>query len=155
MAAMILHIQNKVEAARARYEKVMEVDPQAAVAANNLAWLYAEGGGNLDLALQLAQTAKARLPGNPEVNDTLGWIYYRKGLPELAIPLLRQSVAAAPANPAYHHHLGLAYSKTGDDASARDSLDRALTLHPSPADAVDIKAALAALGPMRPERDGI
>jgi tetratricopeptide (TPR) repeat protein len=139
-------MQNKLEAARARYEKVMEIDPQAAVAANNLAWLYAEGGGNLDLALQLAQTAKTKLPTNPEVNDTLGWIYYRKNLPELAIPLLRESVAAEPANPVYHYHLGLAYSKKGDHASARDSFDRALKSQPSPKDAVDIRASLETLG---------
>jgi tetratricopeptide (TPR) repeat protein len=146
MAAMILHMQNKVVEARARYEKVMEVDPQAAVAANNLAWLYAEGGGNLDLALQLAQTAKAKLPTSPEVNDTLGWIYYKKNLPELAIPLLQESVAAAPANPVFHYHLGLAYSKKGDEASARHSLDRALKSQPSPKDAVDIRASLETLG---------
>jgi tetratricopeptide (TPR) repeat protein len=146
MAAMILHMQNKVDEARARYERVMEIDPQAAVAANNLAWLYAEGGGNLDLALQLAQTAKAKLPTNAEVNDTLGWIYYKKNLPELAIPLLRESVAAAPENPVYHYHLGLAYSKKGDDASARHSLDRALKAQPSPKDAVDIRASLETLG---------
>ena len=49
------------------------------MAANNLAFLYADEGGNLDLALQLAQTAKQHLPNSAEVDDTLGWVYYKKG----------------------------------------------------------------------------
>lgn len=33
--------------------------------------IYTEHGGNLDVALQLARTAKQILPDQPEVNDTL------------------------------------------------------------------------------------
>jgi Flp pilus assembly protein TadD len=145
MAAIILHMQDKPEEARSRYEKVLEVDPQAAVAANNLAWLYAEGGHNLDVALQLAQTAKAKLPDHPDVNDTLGWIYYKKELATLAIKPLQESIAAAPTNSTYHYHLGLAYAKAGDISNARRSFDRALK-HGPPADsASEIRSALAAL----------
>ena len=50
------------------------------VAANNLAWMFAETGENLDMALQLAQAATRRVPEQPEIQDTLGWIYYKKGL---------------------------------------------------------------------------
>jgi tetratricopeptide (TPR) repeat protein len=145
MAAMITHMQNKSEEARSRYEKIIEFDPQAAVAANNLAWLYAEGGHNLDVALQLAQTAKAKLPDHPDVNDTLGWIYYKKDLASLAIKPLQESIAAAPTNPTYHYHLGLAYAKAGDIPNARRSLDRALKHQPTAASASEIRSVLAAL----------
>src|SRR4029453_10479330 len=89
VVGMLLDMQNKTSEARAKYERALEIDPRAAVAANNLAWIYAETGGNLDTALQLAQTAKSQLPDVPEVNDTLGWIYHKKGLCSLAVgPLL-------------------------------------------------------------------
>ena len=75
MAALILQAQGKDEEARRRYERLVEANPRAAVASNNLAWMYASRGEQLDRALQLAQAAKAELPDHPEVNDTLGFVY--------------------------------------------------------------------------------
>ena len=69
----------------ARFERVIGLDPDAPVAANNSAWMYAESGGNLDVALQLAQTAQRGLPESAEVSNTLGFIYYKKNLLTLAI----------------------------------------------------------------------
>ena len=63
--------QKKDAEAKVKYEKVLSLNSHAGVAANNLAWIYAASDGNLDMALQLAQTAKAQLPDRPEVNDTL------------------------------------------------------------------------------------
>jgi Flp pilus assembly protein TadD len=85
-----------------------------------------DSGGDLDAALQLAQTAKRKLPDSPEVNDTLGLIYYRKNLPAMAIPPLKLSVEKDAANPEYQYHLGMAYAKNGDEALARQALQRAL-----------------------------
>jgi tetratricopeptide (TPR) repeat protein len=142
---MILQLQNKPAEAQARYEKVMAMDPKAAIAANNLAWMYAERGGNLDVALQLAQTAKGQLADRPEVNDTLGWVYYKKGLAELAIAPLRESVDKAPKVAAYQYHLGLAYAKNGNKADARKALELALSLDPKFDGAADAQRVLAGL----------
>jgi Flp pilus assembly protein TadD len=98
------------------------------VAANNLAYMYAVRGEQLDRALQLAQTAKAGLPESAAVSDTLAYVYIRKQLGSLAIPLLRQAVEKEPRNPVFHYHLGLAYSQTGDKAAARRALEQALKL---------------------------
>ena len=72
MAGLILQAQGKNDEARQRYERLVEMNPRAAVASNNLAWMYASRGEQLDRALQLAQAAKAEIPDHPEVNDTLG-----------------------------------------------------------------------------------
>jgi tetratricopeptide (TPR) repeat protein len=130
MVGIILHAQGKEDDARQRYERALALDSHAAVAANNLAWLYAEGHGSLDAALSLAQTAKARLPEQPEVNDTLGWIYYRKGLASLAVPLLKTSMDRDPENPIYQYHLGLAQAGAGNVAAARTTLALALNRRP-------------------------
>lgn len=146
MAAILLEQEGRPVDARKHYEQALNVNPRAAIPANNLAWLMAEGGENLDMALQLAQAAKAELPDRAEVNDTLGWIYYRKGLSTLAIASLKQSVAADPKEPVYTYHLGLAYAKNGDKDQARQALERALAMKPDFNGSSDARAVLTALG---------
>jgi putative PEP-CTERM system TPR-repeat lipoprotein len=128
MVGIILQAQGDAKGARERFERIIEIDPEAAVAANNLAWTYAETGGNLDVALQLAQTAHKHLPDVAAVNDTLGFVYYKKDLAALAIPPLKASTQKEPGNPLYQYHLGLAYVSSGDTTSARKSLARAIAL---------------------------
>jgi tetratricopeptide (TPR) repeat protein len=128
MAGLILQAQGKEEAARQRYERLVESEPRAAVASNNLAWMYASRGEQLDRALQLAQAAKAALPEHPDVSDTLALVYIRKQLGSLAIPLLREAVEQRPGEPMFHYHLGLAYSQAGDKGAARQALEQALKL---------------------------
>jgi tetratricopeptide (TPR) repeat protein len=145
MVANIFDMQGRTDEARQWYERVLSIDPEAPVAANNLAWMYVETNGNLDVALQLAQTATRALPDDPTVSDTLGWIYYKKNLPNLALPPLVKSVEKGPDNPEYHFHLGLAYSKTGDAQKARTHLERALKLKPDFKGADEARRVLSGL----------
>jgi tetratricopeptide (TPR) repeat protein len=145
MAGILLGLQGKPEEARKRYERAIALDPQAAVAANNLAFDYAETATNLDIALNLAQTAKARMPKSGEVSDTLGWIYYKKGLTTLAMTNLNEAAAQSPSNPIIQYHLGLAYLKSGDRAGARKSFQQALKLNPQFEAAEDTRRQLASL----------
>jgi tetratricopeptide (TPR) repeat protein len=147
MSGMILAAQGQTELAKKRFEEVLAIDPRAVIASNNLAWIYAEAGENLDVALGLAQSATAQAPERPEFMDTLAWVYYKKNLPERAIPLFESCVKKAPGNPAYHHHLGLAYLKAGRPAQARAALQRALANSPDTNTADDAKRALAQIGP--------
>jgi tetratricopeptide (TPR) repeat protein len=147
MLGTIEQMQGNSAGARATYERALEADPEAAVAANNLAWLYATEGGNLDVALQLAQTAKRRLPDNADVNDTLGYIYYKKDLHALAIPAFKASLARDAKSPVYHSHLGLAYAKSGDVENARQHLSNALRLKADFDGAQEAKRVLESLPP--------
>lgn len=126
MLGTILELQGKTDEAKSSYNRALQVDPRAAVAANNLAWINANSNGNLDVALQLAQTAKAQLPNRHEVDDTLGFIYYKKGLSSLAIESLSASATRQPDNPSYNYHLALAHHQNGDKAEARKLLEKAL-----------------------------
>jgi tetratricopeptide (TPR) repeat protein len=142
MTGLILEQQGKPDEAIKRYEDALAVDAQASVAANNLAWILAERGQDLNRALQLAQTAAAATPDTPEIIDTLGWVYYKRDLPQLAIPLFEQASKKAPAVPEYHYHLGLALLKSGDKVKGRASLQHALTLKPNASVAAQIRRAL-------------
>jgi Tfp pilus assembly protein PilF len=126
MVAMILEAENRIDEATRRYQRILDMDPNAVVAANNLACLYTDKREKLDVALQLAQRAKQQLPGDPRVNDTLGWIYYQKKLSELAIASLHESVTRDPSNALHQYHLGMAYIQAGDWLKARQPLEKAL-----------------------------
>jgi putative PEP-CTERM system TPR-repeat lipoprotein len=145
MLGLLMHRLGHLEEAAGHYQKAVNVDQGAVTAANNLAWLYAEKGEKLDVALQLATSAKARAPSSAEVSDTLGWVYFKKGMWPLAITAFEQSVEGEARNPRYHYHLGLAFAKSGEDAKARRALQQALALQPGFAGAEDAKQVLATL----------
>ena len=145
MMGLIGYVQGNLDEAQQWWEKALQVDNYAAAAANNLAWLYAEGRGNLEVALQLAMTAKSKYPNLAEVNDTLGWVYYRKDLIGQAMLYLQQSLDLEPNNPVYHYHLGMALARKGDDAKARRVLQRALQLDPKFPEAAQARKTLDSL----------
>ena len=145
MIGMLYEQQGRAGEARKMYEQVLAYEPRAAVAANNLAWMMAEGGDNLDLALRYAQTAKSILPDQPEVSDTLAWVYYKKDLAALAVEPLQHAIAQDPKNAEYHYRLGLVYLKTGDAARAKQALEQALALNPAFRHADDARSRLGTL----------
>ena len=130
MVGMLLEAQGKREEARKSYEVTVKGTENAPFAANNLAFIYAEQGTNLDVALQLATSAKQGLPDDPSVDDTLGWVYYKKDMASLALRPLQDSLRRRPDVPEVLYHLGMTYAKLGDKPKARETLARALKLNP-------------------------
>jgi tetratricopeptide (TPR) repeat protein len=145
MMGLLSEAQGDVEGAIAWYRRAVQINMRAASAANNLAMIYATRDAHLDEALELAQAAKAELPKVAAVNDTLGWIYYKKQLSTFAVRALTDSVDLDPSNPVHHYHLGLAYAQAGDDAAARRALDQALKLESDFQGAADARRVLATL----------
>jgi len=129
--------------AQALYQKAMQAEPDYPVAANNLAYLLLEHGGNPDVALSYAQVARRGMPDTPNSADTLAWAYYQKGAYALAIDLLEEAVKKAPQNPTYHYHLGLAYLKTNKRSQAKEHLERALQINPKYPQADEIRKAVS------------
>jgi len=127
------------------YQKALEIDPDYSLAGNNLAYVMLQHGGNIDVALSLAQAARLRMPEDPHVADTLAWAYCQKGAYATAIELLRQALQKVPANPTYHYHIGYAYEKSNDKMHAREHLKRALQLNPNYARGDEVRKALAEL----------
>jgi tetratricopeptide (TPR) repeat protein len=146
MLAMLLEAQGDVAGAEAQYQKTLAADASAAVAANNLAWIFVAANRNLDQALQLAQTALRSLPDEPHVNDTLGWIYYRKGMFREAVGPLELSIKRDATDPGVHYHLGMAYSQVGDVEKAKAALKKALSMSQTFEGADEARKTLAGLG---------
>jgi tetratricopeptide (TPR) repeat protein len=128
------------------YEKVLEINPQAAVAANNLAYLYSEQGANPERALELAQRAKEIAPEDPSISDTLGWILYKRGLYQRALGLLQDSAQKLPGNAEVHYHLGMTLYQLQDRAGAERALSRALEINSGFPGADEAKQTLAEIG---------
>jgi tetratricopeptide (TPR) repeat protein len=142
---VVLEAEGKREEAKRWYQDTVAALPNAAVAANNLAFMYAEAGTDLDTALQLASTAKQQMPDSANVDDTLGWVYYKKNLPTLAIPAFQESLKKRPDSAQVLYHLGLTYVKAGDNAKAREALERSLKINPAFGAAANARQALASL----------
>jgi tetratricopeptide (TPR) repeat protein len=128
MIGTIYDMQQKSDLAAEQYRKALDINPDFAPAANNLAYILSNQKDNLDEALALARKAKEQLPEDPRVMDTLGWIYYQKGLYDSAAVEFADSVEKLPDNPIVRYHLGLALWKTGKTEAARAELEKALSL---------------------------
>ncbi|MEO8483471.1 MAG: archaeosortase/exosortase family protein [Acidobacteriota bacterium] len=48
VVGVLLQMQNRTKEAQTKFEQVVQLDPRAAVAANNLAWIYTEQGARAD-----------------------------------------------------------------------------------------------------------
>ena len=121
--------------AKALYQQALGVSPENPVASNNLAYLMLEQGGNVDVALTMAQAARRGAPDNPSFADTLGWAYYQKGIYQSAISQFQEALrlnekVGAPDAGDFHYHLGLAYQKANQLSQARQQLERAVKLSP-------------------------
>jgi tetratricopeptide (TPR) repeat protein len=144
MIGLLFVQQGKLDEAQKAFEAAVSGTDNAPVAANNLAFLYAEQGTNLDVALQLATTAKQRLPDDANVDDTIGWIYYKKGMPSMAVRSFEDSLTKKPDAADVLAHLGLAYANIGEHAKARAALERAVKLQPG-IGGDEVKRTLAAV----------
>jgi Tfp pilus assembly protein PilF len=146
MIGMIYDAQKNTAEAEKAYLKALEIDPKAAVAANNLAWLMCEQNRSLDAALELAKTALSVLPDEPNVNDTLGWLYFKNGNYQEAITALSNSVLKDPKRYDTRYHLGMAYVRFGDLQKGREHLREALKLHADFPEAAEARKTLASIG---------
>jgi tetratricopeptide (TPR) repeat protein len=126
--AIILDTSGKRPEAIAAYEKVLGIDPGSMAALNNLAFIEAQENRDLDQALTYAERAKKLAPKNPEVSDTLGFIYYQKNLNVAALRELHSAVDSNPNNATFRLHLAMALLKSGDKTAARSEAGRALQL---------------------------
>lgn len=99
----------KYAAAMERYEKVLEITPNA-VAFNNLSLLY-DAHRSDPKSLELAEQAYKLSPNNAAILDTVGWLRVKYGSVEDGITLLERAVKMRPNDATFREHLTKAKEK--------------------------------------------
>src|SRR5579859_334388 len=107
------------------YERILQQGDPSGAAANNLAWIYAQQGTNLDRALMLAQRARLLAPQNPAVLDTLGVVHLKRHEYSQAVLALKKAIEMAALTPVadntlvqFRQHLAEAYLCSGQTQAA-------------------------------------
>jgi tetratricopeptide (TPR) repeat protein len=144
--AMLLDATGRRDQAKPLYQQVLHNQPDNPIALNNLAFIMAEEGTDLDQALAYATRAKQRVPQDPNVSDTLGLIYIKKSMSDEAVRLFTDLVAHQPKNPIYLYHYAMALYQKGDKPTAKKECEHALESSPSKEDQQKIRELLARIG---------
>ena len=121
--------KNDLETARKYYARALEADPSFAPANANMAWVDAEEGKDLDVALGMAQKAKSLMPESPPITGVLAWVMYKRGNYSGAIPLLQDCVKKTPDSAQFRYHLGLALIANGQREPGRTQLQASLGMN--------------------------
>jgi tetratricopeptide (TPR) repeat protein len=131
LLAMILQGTGRDDQAKPIYEQILKLRPDHPVALNNLAYIKAQEGVDLDQALTMAQRAVQQAPGSLDLSDTLGWVYIKKNLSENAVHIFSDLVQKDPNNPTFHYHYAMALAQKGDKPTAKSEYEKALSHKPS------------------------
>jgi tetratricopeptide (TPR) repeat protein len=143
LQAQTRYLQSDAQRAESLFRKALELDPAHVGANNDLAWLLASAGRDLEAAADHAARA-ARLDMNADTLDTLGFVHLRAGDAQEAAAVLRKALEARPDSPSIEFRLGLALAASGDKEAAKEILKKALRT-PSFPEAKAAQAELAKL----------
>ena len=103
------------------YRQVITLQPNNAVALNNVAWLLIKQ--KRPGAVALAERAVTAAPGKPALIDTLAMALASENQHAKAIELQRKVVAQSPDEPAFRLTLAKIYLQSGDKNNARTELE--------------------------------
>lgn len=131
--------------ARSTYEAVLAKDGNFAPALNNLAALYCDRFGDLDQALALARKAQTLAPTDPLIEDTLGWILFRRGRYAEALPLLDDAASRLPGYAGVLYHAGMEHYALGQEARAAEEFQDVLDAPGNAQYAPDVRERLEIL----------
>ena len=126
--ASLLERDGDVDAAIAIYEEIYAQNSGSIIVANNLASLLATYK-NDEESLERAWVVGRRLKDvdSPAVQDTYGWLLFRRGQVAEAVPYL-ENAAAALEDPIVQAHLGFAYASLERNEEALAQMQKAVDL---------------------------
>lgn len=140
---LLYHQNNDRGKAIETFRRAIAVDPSYPLAYNDLAWILAQEGKELDEALKLAQTAVKLAPRYADAQDTLGFVYFRMARYDDAIRVLGTAKSLRPNHAETLAFLGMAYYEKGMRQEALPNLTAALELNPMLGDAPKIRKMMA------------
>lgn len=96
---------------------------------------------NLDKALEHALAEYNRRPENIDVNETVAWVYYKRGSYNDALPYAEKALRTHCKSPLLLCHIGLVYAKNGQAQKAKELLQEALKNNPAISESLKTEAA--------------
>lgn len=113
-------------------EQALLQNPDSPEFSNYLGYMYAEANINLDRSLLLIQKALEKEPKNGAYLDSLGWVYYRKGMLSEALEALLKAEQELDikeeADPTVYDHIGDVYNSIGNREQAQRYWEKSLAL---------------------------
>jgi tetratricopeptide (TPR) repeat protein len=137
-----LEAAGRLDEAKAFYRQYLKAHAEDFVVLNNLAYLMAETGENLDQAQQFSEEALRGAPSHPDFLDTLALVHLKKNNAAAALQILTNLTEKYEKNPAFRYHFGLALLKTGSADRAYAELRTALALGLPPREAGEARNLL-------------
>lgn len=117
------------EGAIAIYAQLYDANRVSDVLANNYASLLAEHRDDPEsLETAYAVAKRLRTSTEPAVQDTYGWVLYKRGEYERALQPLQAAADGLPGNPVVLFHLGMVLEKLGQRDQAIETLTRVVEL---------------------------
>jgi tetratricopeptide (TPR) repeat protein len=109
-------------------EEMLKESPNDPTLNNDLGYLYAEHGKNLEQAERMIRKAVKAEPENAAFLDSLGWVLFKLGKAEEALPILEKAIekAKGTGDDTLWDHLGDAYEKAGQSDKALAAWKNAL-----------------------------
>lgn len=109
-------------------KKAIEINPDHVQALNYLAYTYAEMEQNLDEAYNVASRALKLKPDDAYIQDTVGWVYFKRGNYSDAIRILESAHKLKSDESIIAEHLGDAYYMSRLLEKAKDMYRKAMKM---------------------------
>lgn len=127
--AMLLDSMGQAAASIQDLLRIIEHEPDNAVALNALGYILTVRTDRLQEARTYIERALELDPENPAIIDSMGWLLFREGRLMPALDYLRQAWEAFP-DPEVAAHYGEALWMSGDEARAREIWQKGLEQDP-------------------------
>lgn len=119
--------QGKLRKGEEVLEKILAEDPQDPSVNNDLGYLYADHGKNLQKARSMIQIALKAEPENPAYLDSMGWVLYKLGEYKNAVSYLEKAVKLpGGGDSTIWDHLADCYARLKQMDKAQDAWQKAL-----------------------------
>ena len=101
------------------YDKILKINPNNNIAANNLSALLLDYGEQSERSRALDLAKGFSSIKQPAFQDTLGWAYVKNGEYQKAVEILESVVRDAPNIAVFQYHLGYALHKNNNNEKAK------------------------------------
>jgi uncharacterized protein (TIGR03790 family) len=145
LLATLYEAAQEYDKAIARYRRLLEIAPDNPLVLNNLAYALAVRKNSILEALPMAEKAYSLAKGNPNIADTLGWIYHLSGQDDKAAKLLEEAARGGAKNAEMHLHFAIVSAAVGNKLAAEVALQRALEIDPKLEQREEVKQLRAKL----------